>query len=420
MFHRVRSQRLGSRCRHPLVFEVLESRALLSAPDIIYAGPIVITHGGTYSGNWQSLDPNTPAVTIRTAEPVVIANSRISSRSSLIKTRIAHAKLTVRDTSGYGLNADVRGHAPGRFLDAEGFDNIDLENNYLEGTSGIYLLDANVGSGTVRVIANRALNIDGRKSDGQGGFLDFNTRTRLSDGTTEDGSKSVQFLALDKVRHVPGMEVAWNQVINEPGRSRVEDNINIYLSSGTADSPLRIHDNYIQGAYTIKPWQGNYSDGTWNYNWVYSGGGILLGDGKTTDPAKAASFVRAYRNEVVSTTNYGVAIAAGHDNVFFDNRLVSCDRLADGRTIVGDNSGAYIWDSYHTGSRSFSNNSGYGNQVGWTQGTVRRDWWVPNASSWTSNVHMAGPITLDTEAAEFALWQSKLAAAGVTVGPRQP
>jgi hypothetical protein len=140
--------------------------------------------------------------------------------------------------------------------------------------------------------------------------------------------------------------------------------------------------------------------------------------------------VQAYRNEVVSTTNFGVGIAAGHDNVFFDNQIVSSDRLADGRTIVGDNFGAYIWDGYHTGSQSFYNNSGYGNQVGWTQGTVHRDWWVPNASSWTSNVHMDGPITLDTEmagsstldteAAEFGLWQSKLAAAGVTVGPRQP
>jgi hypothetical protein len=129
MFHRVRSQRLGSRCRHPLVFEVLESRALLSALDIIYSGPIVITQGGTYSGNWQSLDPNTPAVTIRTAEPVVIINSHISSRSDLIRTAVDHANLTVRDTSGYGLNPNVFGRTPGRFLDAEVFDNIDVENN---------------------------------------------------------------------------------------------------------------------------------------------------------------------------------------------------------------------------------------------------------------------------------------------------
>ena len=402
---------------------IQSSRPAWAERPIDYSGPIVITHGGTYSGNWQSLDPNTPAVTIRTAEPVVIANSRISSRSSLIKTRIAHAKLTVRDTSGYGLNPDVRGRAPGRFLDAEGFDNIDLENNYLEGTSGIYLLDANVGSGTVRVIANRALNIDGRKSDGQGGFLDFNTRTRLSDGTTEDGFKCVQFLALDKVRHVPGMEMAWNQVINEPGRSRVEDNINIYLSSGTADSPLRIHDNYIQGAYTIKPWQGSYSDGAYSYDWGYSGGGILLGDGKTTDPAKASSFVQAYDNQVVSTTNYGIAIDAGHDNRFSNNRIVSCGLLADGRAIAGQNVGAGIWDGYKTGPLVFYDNSGDGNLSGWVRGTRRtgrNGWWVPNATSWTNNVHMAGPITRATEVAEFDRWKGKLAAAGVTVGPRQP
>jgi hypothetical protein len=39
---------------------------------IIYAGPIVITKGGTYSGNWQSLDWRTPAVRIRTSQPVII------------------------------------------------------------------------------------------------------------------------------------------------------------------------------------------------------------------------------------------------------------------------------------------------------------------------------------------------------------
>ena len=352
---------------------IQSSRPAWAERPIDYSGPIVITHGGTYSGNWQSLDPNTPAVTIRTAEPVVIANSRISSRSSLIKTRIAHAKLTVRDTSGYGLNPDVRGRAPGRFLDAEGFDNIDLENNYLEGTSGIYLLDANVGSGTVRVIANRALNIDGRKSDGAGRLPRLQhphpPQRRHHRGRLRRACSSWQ---LDKVRHVPGMEVAWNQVINEPGKSRVEDNINIYHSSGTADSPLLIHDNYIQGAYTIKPWQGSYSDGTWNYDWGYSGGGILLGDGKTTDPAQGV-VVRA-----------GVPEPGG-----LDDQLRDRDRgrpRQSRSTTTGSSPAAYwptggrssartsgpcIWDCYQVGSSVFYNNSGHGNTVGWIQGTVR-------------------------------------------------
>ena len=94
------------------------------------------------------------------------------------------------------------------------------------------------------------------------------TRTRISDGCEEDGYKLVQFVQLDEVQNVPGIEIAPNQVIDKPGKSRVEDNINIYLSGGTAASPILIHDNYIQGAYTINPAQGSYSNKTYSYDWV--------------------------------------------------------------------------------------------------------------------------------------------------------
>lgn len=389
---------------------------------VVYDGPIVITRGGTYTGHWESLDPNVAAVTIRTIEPVVIQGATIRGRGHLIRTAIGHARLTVRDTAGYGLNPDVAGRAPGRFLSAEGFDGVALKNNYLEGTSGIYLLDYDGDrspADTVRVVGNRALNIDGRKSDGRGGFLDFNTRTRKSDGFTEDGFELVQFLQLNKVRGVPAMEVAWNEVVNEPGRSRVEDNINIYLSGGTAASPMLVHDNYIRGAYTIRPWQASYEDATWKYDWEFSGGGILLGDGSSSDPSRASSFVRGYRNQVVSTTNYAIAIAAGHDLDFSDNRIVSADLLPDGWGVSGDNSGAYIWDLYKTGPGTFYNNTGSNNVVGWLQGGKHLDWWMPDATSWSGNVHWAGSVTPETEGAEFALWRQKYADAASTVVPRQ-
>src|SRR5262249_6130122 len=155
-----------------------------------------------------------------------ITNSNIRSRSTLIETTVDNAHLTVRNSSGYGLNPDLAGKVPGRFLDAENFSSIDVENNYLEGTSGIYLLNyrGNLAAGdTVKILRNLVHNIDGRESDGNGGFL--------------TQSKIRQFLQTDKVQNVPGMEIAWNQVINDPGNSRVEDNINIHLSGGTAASP---------------------------------------------------------------------------------------------------------------------------------------------------------------------------------------
>ena len=41
----------------------------------------------------------------------------------------------------------------------------------------------------------------------------------------------------------------------------------------------------------------------------------------------------------------------------------------------------------------------------------------PGASSWTNNIHMTGPITLATEAAELVSWKNKLATNHVTIGP---
>ena len=48
------------------------------------SGPIEITSAGIYSGNWTSTDPNTPAVTIHTDQPVIIQDSVITSRGALI------------------------------------------------------------------------------------------------------------------------------------------------------------------------------------------------------------------------------------------------------------------------------------------------------------------------------------------------
>ena len=402
--------------------ESLEGRLLLAGtPAIVYSGPIVITSGGTYSGHWQSNNPNVAAVTIRTTAPVIINHSNIQSKGDLIDTGVSGVNLTVENTSGYGLNPGVAGDSPGRFLDAESFNNIVVENNYLQSTAGIYLLSYqgnDTASNTVKILNNQVLNIDGRKSDGAGGWLNYNERTPISGGPTQDGYNDAQFVQLGNLYSVPGIEIAWNQVINQPGNSRVEDNINIYDSSGTSSSPILIHDNYIQGAYTIKPWQGDTSDGTYNYDWTYSGGGILLGDGGTTTLSQASGYVQAYNNVVVSTTNYGIAIAAGHDEIFYNNIIISSGLLPDGQTIYGQNVGAYIWNGYQTPGSIFFNDSGYGNVVGWVQaGDTWNDWWASDAISWTNNTHFSGAITLATEGAQLASWQNELATSLLTIGP---
>ena len=96
--------------------------------------------------------------------------------------------------------------------------------------------------------SNRARNMNGLLSDGNGGYLP-------GEGSNRSQARFIQF---DRVQSVPGIDVGWNEVINYPGRSLVEDNIDIYGSGGTPNQPLEIHDTYIQGAYPYKAAQDAY------------------------------------------------------------------------------------------------------------------------------------------------------------------
>jgi hypothetical protein len=362
------------------------------------ASPLRITKGGVYgNGEWRSDDANVPVVRIETAEPVILENATLRGRGNLIECRAKHSDITVRNTRGYGLNSNVAGKSTGRFANLERFDRVVIENCYLEGTAGIYLLDY-LGDGSaaksVRIARNRAKNIDGRKSDGKNGYL------------AGAAPELVQFAQLDKVRHVAGVEIAWNEVINEPGRSAVEDVISIYLSSGTKDSPIRIHDNFIRGAYAVDPADGEYS-----------GGGIMLGDGVGATADDDPAFVLAIDNQVLDTTNYGIAIAAGHDNAFERNRIISIGILADGTRIAAQNTGAYIWDSYDAGKSHFFNNTARENLIGWVKGEERNDWWRPGAAAWEKNAAWPGELTPAVYGSQEQLWRDKRAAANVTVGP---
>lgn len=356
-----------------------------------YSGPIVITRGGTYSGHWQSVNPNVPAVMIATSDPVVIENSVIRSWGNLIETSADAATVTVRDTFGYGITPYLADRHAGRFLDAEGYASVTVENNYLQGTSGILIADYvgdHTAGQTVKVIGNVVRNIDGRIRDGSGGFT--------NDMNPDDYAQFVQLANSIELRNA---EIAWNEVVNIPWESQVEDIISIYATTATPDSPLRIHDNYIQGGYSADP----------GADAEFSGGGIMLSD-------NGSAWIRAYDNQVLETTNYGIAITSGHDNLFYDNRIISSGLLPDGTQVAAQNVGALIWNA--NAETTFTNNSGYGNYIGWMQGYNRNDTWTPDATVWSDTLGWPDgvEISLDATTAEWALWQQKLAANVVTIG----
>ena len=364
------------------------------------AESLTITRGGTYrDGEYRS-------VVVNTDEPVVIEHMTLRGGADgghLITSHYHRANVIIRNVRGYGANPNVAGKATGRFASLEGFSNVVIENCLLEGTAGIYLLDYagdHTAKNTLKIRRNRARNIDGRKSDGKGGYL----------AGGEGAAELVQFVQLDKVRAVADVEIAWNEVVNEPGKSRVEDVISIYLSSGTQTAPIKIHDNFIRGAYAADAATESFS-----------GGGIMLGDGVAKNsPGGDPAFVEAFENQVLDTTNYGIAISAGHDCVFHHNRIVSAGLLPDGTKIAGQNVGAYVWDSYKAGKDRFHNNGGHDNVIGWKdKAGVRNDWWRPDAATWETNETWPSPINLDVYEAEWKRWQEKLKEKDVTVGPSQ-
>jgi Bacterial Ig-like domain (group 2) len=381
--------------------------AVSSIGEVNWSGPIVITEAGTYSGNWQSTDSKTPAVTVATTAPVVIENSHISSAAGLIKTSVAGADLTVRNTVGLAANPAVKGQSNGVFLDASSPSRLDVENNYVENAGGGVLVHGYSGNRdgqqTIVIRANRARNLNGLLSDGNGGYLP---------GVGSNRSVS-NFIQLDKVQAVPGVDVGWNEVINYPGRSLVADNIAVKSSSGTPNQPLEIHDTYIQGAYPYTAAQANYD-----------GGGIKT-EGSPDDSAQQApAFNSIHDNQVVGTVNHGIAFTAGHDNIAANNRVISSGMLADGTKIAAQHVGMANGD-VNSPNASLYNNTMHDNLIGWTcwtsscsQSGYRKDQSFPaSPGDYSANTVVAQPITPTMENNEYQIWLNKTASAGIAVGP---
>ena len=394
-----------------------------AASRAIADGPLVITHGGTYSGQWTSDDPSTPVIKIATKETVVIERSTLVGRGKLIDADAGGADVFVRDVHGVALNPNVADRAAGRFFTGDEVRRVVIEHCQLDGTSGIYVHRAAANDAEITISGNDARNIDGRRSDGRGGYRPFNSRYRADEHRNEDGFDVVQFVQLDGVVGLAYGRIAWNRVVNEPGRSRVEDNISLYESSGRPGSPIRVHDNCVVGGYTIDPSKSDATRDGWSEDWSYSGGGIMLGDGPGKTLATASGFIDAEDNLVLSTGNYGIAVAGGHDIRVNGNRVFASGTLADGRPVVTQNVGVYVWDIAKGKKQTpptFYAVTGSKNLVGWmnAEKSARNDWWVPDATGWVDNVAMHGPVLAEREGQERVRWTQRAEAAGVVVGIR--
>ena len=366
---------------------------------------IRITTSGTYIGNWSSVDPKVPAVTVLTNEPVVLRNSTISGRGDLIVVYGGQkgADVTVDNVTGTALEPGVAGQGRGKFLDAQVMSRLSVTHCTMHGVSfGIYIVSSKLESLNLR--DNIADNLEDRKSDGNGGFL-------------LDQRVLGHFIQFNSVAMPNGGEVAWNQMINSDGVASVEDIISFFQSQGSSEKHVLVHDNYLQGAFAT------------GLTTPYTGGGMQM-DGGSNDPATATGFVQIENNTVVHLAGFGIAIAAGHDISVIGNRIVSCGKDSSGNWIsMFGESALVMWNYYQTNqyfNNYMANNSGglvtpdaNGNP---SAGGVA----APSASASLNNVIGANSFeqpcfagsnpNLTAESLEWASWLNKVALSGESLG----
>ncbi len=339
-----------------------------------------------------------PAVDIRTNEAVTINNSNIRSLGSGIRSFQSDAQVTIHNVKAEAIYPSVARATKGEFVNIGLFKSVRIENNQVTGyATGVRLLnfgaDVTRSGQVISVRYNRFRNMDGRMSDGKGGFL-------------LEHKANGQAIGLNTILRA-SVEIAWNEIINQPYQSQTEDVISTYESGGTAAAPILIHDNYVQGNYAADP--AGAID--------FSGCGINLGDSPNKSPD--VGYTDAYDNQVVSFENNGIGISAGHDQRFWNNRVVSAARAPDG-TLLGSSwrTGIGFWNYY--GSPYWANNIVRDNFYSVaSRDSQRAPNYTPDATpqSVYNNTELfnRAPTTAD-EQAEFQRWQQKVTSAGIVVG----
>lgn len=370
-----------------------------SAPITIDDAAITANGSNVFTGNWardtysNAGDATRAAVFIATTQPVIIENSIIRGQNDCIASVLTGTNVTVRNCVGLSCNTLQSGSPSGRFVSLHQPESVVVENNSISGGSGIYTDGSAPGGTTVyRVRFNRMRNVDGRLSDGAGGFV-------LERANVVNAYFLARLFLQVNVGTFPnGAEIAWNEIINDPFVSRPEDNFNITSCVGTVGTPVRFHDNFVRGGCPSRP----YDVITW------SGSGFMI-EGATS------KYIDIDDNQIVGLANVGIGIPECDSNINVRrNRLVSAGN-AYGRAMLARNRAAYSSDAGATyivwQDNAYSWVDASNNQVGL---------WITNGGN-TGNVNtgwtsLGAPTTEAHEAAEWEYWRAKVAAAGVRLG----
>lgn len=299
----------------------------------------------------RSLVAGTPAIRIRTSKMVrirscvLMGTGIVSGAHGVVLLDAGDGNLDIDDTLFFSRRLGVKGAMPARAVSLP-YDvtSVRIVNSYMDGTSGIFLHGENkANTSTVEIRENRVRNIDGRFEDPT--QVDGVVHSNVWNGPTGVyGFAPSQFPLLKNLNWPNMYEVDDNDVLNEPGKSRVEDVINLYESTGSIGAPLAHRRNLFVGAY---PYDWGFdpksNTGLWGNNipsqgstaanqaigrlddargLAFSGGGGLSGDGAAT-----SGIVQQYAvfdgSTLVNVFNYGHQIAGGKNASIVNCNIVN-------------------------------------------------------------------------------------------------
>lgn len=373
--------------------------------------PFEITSGGTYPNLRIKLESSgDPCIIINTDEPVILWKPSLLGADHLIYSDNANANVTVTNGYGEGLTPTVSNKTRGRFIWAENFKNIKVENCHLNHTSGIELRTYqgnNTASETVKILKTIAENIDGRDMYNQ----------QLGSGYYR------QFVQLNNCLDLDSAQIAWNKIINTRGKCCVEDVMNFFLAGGVEGNPILVHDNFIDGSFPVT---GNHS-----------GGGIMCDATHNVGTGACTRFVEAYNNYIIRCANYGLGIAGGHDNYYHDNTVVYSGYIDGVAVNGGGNNGIQVFNYNHpvngrTPASLYYNNRALNNTIGYVNSKTneRQDKYFPTFTEdgveyegcedcSANNISIPGEeaaITTALEDSKLALWEAAVATEGLIIG----
>jgi hypothetical protein len=372
------------------LFATTFSHAMHYQPPLKIDNAYVSTKGSVITGNYQGTLTE-PAISITTSSPVIIENANLTGPGDLIFA--SNANLIVRNTVGVSTNPNVIGQHKGMFLDATNIINLRVENCNITGSSfAVYIgnyAGNHTSAQTIKILNNTIYNIDGRNSDGNGGYV------------AAGGPVNAYDIQMIFANNVPGIEIAWNEIVNDYVNSSGLSSLQLFDTGGVATSHLLIHDNFIRG----------------NSNSLITITTLGNDSAMTT-----SAFVDIYNNQIISSSNYGVALTGGHDIAVYNNRVISSGYTPQGIFIANQNAtGLLNTNSNNLPPTVFFNNHIHDNLVGYIAGTGRSDWSlsgqndaVENNIAWLpqDNTHP----TLTDEDHEYQTWKTKVGRNNIRLG----